>query len=101
MFTDNNIAKSIRVRADKMRYVVHFWITPVFKSILVYSVKKAEVFLALFGESLNKQTQNCEMDILIRYFDDDIESMVKVRYLTSNFIRHSTHTDLYREFSSA
>ena len=40
------------------------------------------------------------MNILISYFDD-IESMVKVCYLTSNFIGHSTHTDLYQEFSSA
>ena len=40
------------------------------------------------------------MDILIRYFDDT-ESMVKVRYLTSNFMGYSAHVDLYWEFSSA
>ena len=40
------------------------------------------------------------MDILVRYFDD-IENMVKVRYLTSNFMGHSTHADLYREFRNA
>ena len=78
---------------------MNFGIAPVFKSISIDSVKKAEVFVVLFDESLNEQTQNCEMDILIRYFDD-IENMVKVRYLTSNFMGHSTHTDLYREFSS-
>ena len=94
MFTDSNIAKSITVGADKMRYVVNFGIDPVFKSILIDSIKKAEVFVALFDESLNEQTQNCEMDILIRYFDD-IERMAKVCYLTSNFMGHSTHTDLY------
>ena len=27
--------------------------------------------------------------------------MVEVRYLTLNFLGHSTHTDLYREFNSA
>ena len=67
MFTDSNIAKSITVVADKMRYVVNFGIAPVFKSILIDSVKKKEVFVALFDESLNEQTQNCEMDILIRF----------------------------------
>ena len=100
MFTDSNIANSITVGADKMRYVVNVGIAPVFKSILIDSVKKAEVFVALFDRSVNEQTQNCEIDILRRYFDD-IENMVKVRYLTSNFMGHSTHTDLYREFSSA
>ena len=99
MFTDSN-AKSITVGANKMRYGMNFGIAPVFKSILMEPVKKVEVFVALFDESLNEQTQNCEMDILTRYFDD-IENMVKVRYLTSNFMGHSTRTDLYLEFSSA
>ena len=96
MFTDSNIAKSITFGADKMRYVVNYGIAPVFKSIL----RKAEVFVALFDERLNEQTQNCEIDILVRYFDD-IENMVKVRYLKSIFMGHFAHTDLYQEFSSA
>ena len=75
MLTDSNITKSITVGADKMRYVVNFGIAPVLKSILIDSVRKAEVFVALFDEGLNHQTQNSEMDILIRYFDD-IEKMV-------------------------
>lgn len=100
MFTDNNIAKSNTAGADKIRYVVNFGIGPVFKSILIDSARKAEVYLVLFHKSLNEQTRNCEMDFLVRYFGD-IENMVKVRYLTSNFKGHSTHTDLYWEFSSA
>ena len=99
MFTDSNIAKSITFGADKMRYVVNYGIAPVFKSILIDSVRKAEVFVVLFDERLNEQTQNCEMDIFVRYFDD-IENMVKVCYLKSNFMGHFTHTDLYQEFSS-
>ena len=58
-----------------------FGIAPVFKSILIDSVKKAEVFVALFDESLNEQTQNCEMDILIRYFDD-IERFVSYKFVS-------------------
>ena len=85
---------SITVRADVMRYVVDFRIAQVFKSILMDSLKKAEVFVELFDQSLNEKTQNCEMDILIRYFDD-IENMVKVSNLTSNFMGHSTHRDLF------
>ena len=96
MFTDSNIAKSITVRVDKMKHVVNCGIAPDFKSILTDSVKKAKEFVALFDESLNGQTQNSEMDILIRHFDDT-ESIIKVHYLTS----HSAHTDLYQEFSSA
>ena len=82
-----------------MGYFMNFGIAPVFESSLIDSVKKAEVFVALCDSS-NEQTQNCEMDILRRCFDD-IGSMVKVCYLTSNFMGHSAHTDLYGEFSSA
>ena len=46
MVTDNNIAKSIAVGADKMRYVVKFGIAPVSKSVLIDSVKKVKVFEA-------------------------------------------------------
>ena len=86
MFTDSNIAKSITVGVDKMRYVVNFGIAPVFKSILIDSVKKAEVFVALFDESLNEQTQSCEMDILIRCFDD-IERFVSYRFVFSSALK--------------
>ena len=44
---------SITVRADEMRYVVDFRIAQVFKSILMDSLKKAEVFVELFDQSLN------------------------------------------------
>ena len=100
VLTGSNIAKSITVEADKMRYVVNFGLAPVFKSILINSVNEAEAFTSLFNESLNEETQNYEMDILKIYFYD-IESMVKVRYLTSIFMGHSTHKYLYQEFSSA
>ena len=44
---------------------------------------------ALFNdESLNEQLQNCEIEILIIYFDD-VENTVKTLDLTSNFLGHS------------
>ena len=44
MFTDSNIAESIAVGGDKVRFVVKFGIGPVFKSILIDSVKKSKSF---------------------------------------------------------
>ena len=40
------------------------------------------------------------MDIFRGYFDD-IENIVKVRYVTSNVMGRSKHADLYLEFSIA
>ena len=78
-----------------MGYFMNFGIAPVFESSLIDSVKKAEVFVALCDSS-NEQTQNCEMDILRRYFDDIENPLSNI-----NFMEHSMHTDLYSEFSSA
>ena len=45
-------------------------------------LQKFDCFVIFFYESLNNYTENCQMDILIRYFDH-VEKTVKVRYLDS------------------
>ena len=47
---------------------------------------------------MNGYTQNCQMDILIRYFDH-VENRVKVRYLDSKYFEHATHHDLFIQFT--
>ena len=37
--------------------------------MLVESIKLSECYVVYFDESLNNETQNCEMDVLIRFFD--------------------------------
>ena len=49
---------------------------------------------------MNEITQNCQVDVLIRYFDED-DKQVKVRYLDSRFLGHSTNTDLFEQFANA
>ena len=85
MFPYSKIAKDVRLGADKVKYVINSGITPVFKNVLternlnsVLSVKT----------SLNDNTQNCEMDILIRYFDAN-DNKIKTRYFDSHFLGHS------------
>ena len=53
-----------------------------------------------FDESLNDNTQNCETDVLIRYFDAD-DNRIKFCYLDSHFLGYSTHADLLREYNKA
>ena len=60
------------------------------------SINKSPVYTLSFDESLSKVTQECEMDLIIRFWDDD--SMVKVRYLGSSFFGHSTAKVLMRQF---
>ena len=48
--------------------------------MLVESIKLSECYVVCFDESLNNETQNCEMDVLIRFFDAK-DNKVKTRYL--------------------
>ena len=67
MFPDSKIAKDVRLGADNVRYVIDFGIAPVFKNDLTESIKQSEFYVVSFDESLNDNTQNCKMDVLIRY----------------------------------
>ena len=66
MFRDSKIAKDVRLGADKVKYVINFGVEPVFKNTLTESITKSEFYVVSFNESWNDNTQNCEMDLLIR-----------------------------------
>ena len=100
MFPDSEIAKSFELGADKLKYVINFGLAPYFEDMLGELLKKSDHHVISFDESLNDVTQNCQMDILVRFFDSII-CKVKVRYLDSIFLGHSTHQDLYDQFSNA
>ena len=76
MFPNSNIAKSFELGVTKLKYVINFGIAPYFRYIL-YNHLKSDCFVISFDESLNDYTQNCQMDILIRFFDH-VEDRVKV-----------------------
>ena len=95
MFPDSKIGKDVRLGADKVKYIIDFGIAPVFKNAVTESVKKSEFYVVSFDESLNDNTQNCKMDVLIHYFDGD-DNKIKTRYLDSHFLGHSIHTVLLR-----
>ena len=100
MFPDSKIAKDMTIGTDKIRYVINFGIAPIFKSMLVESIKLSECYVVCFDESLNNETQNCEMNVLIRFFDAK-DNKVKTRYLDSQYLGHSTHSDLIRGYNEA
>ena len=88
-FPDSNIAKKYHLGPDKLRYSVNFELGPYFKDILMKSINKSAHFVISFDESLNRATQSSELDFLVQYFS--------ARYVTSVFLGHSRHTNLYNE----
>ena len=68
MFPDSKIVKFFELGATKLKYVINFGIAPYFRDILYNHLQKSDCFVISFDKSLNDYTQNCQMDILIRYF---------------------------------
>ena len=58
------------------------------------------MIIMVIDESLNDITQSYLMDVLIRYFDS-VYRKVKMRYLDSRFLGHSTHRDLFDQYNIA
>ena len=53
-----------------------------------------------FDESLNESTQNCQMDIVLWFWNHE-EEKVDVRYWDSRFLGLAAHKDLLEHFNSA
>ena len=84
MFPNSKIASQIKLKHTKACYVANFRIAPHFILILNLEISKSVIYLYSFDENLNKTTQDCEMDLLICFWDET-DNDVKVRYFGSSF----------------
>ena len=51
----------------KATYIANFGILPYVLMLLHDSINRSPVYTLSFDESLNKVTQECEMDLIIRF----------------------------------
>ena len=65
---------------------MNFGLAPYFKDQLVTTIKSSDFFAVSYDESMNRVLQEEQMDIIVRFWDDD-EGMVKTRYLDSKFLK--------------
>ena len=77
MFPDSKIAQNFQFGLDKLKYICSFGIVPYFKDVLKEMLKKSDLYVICFDESLNDVAQSCQMDVLIRYFDS-VDRKVKM-----------------------
>ena len=99
-FPDSAIASNFHVGPEKLKYMTNWGIAPYVKEQLKNSIDKAEYVLISFDESLNHITQSCQMDLLLRYWDNH-DQQVKARYWDSKFLGHTTNKDLLIEFNKS
>ena len=71
MFPDSAIAKNFACGRTKMNYLICFGIGPYFREKVLQKIKDAEFLTISFDESLNKDFQTEQMDIIVHYFHED------------------------------
>ncbi|XDV26071.1 hypothetical protein PO909_029869 [Leuciscus waleckii] len=91
MFPDSDIAKSFTCGKDKTGYIIRFGLAPHFKQELINTINKAGQFVLMFDESLNQSTKTKQLDVHIRFWEDD---RVQSTYLGSQFLGHGKAVDL-------
>ena len=85
MFPDSEIASKFACGKTKVNYLLCFGIAPFFKEKLLQIVKEAECVKISFDESLNKDFQSEQMDIIVHYFHED---KCLSQYFDSQFMGH-------------
>ena len=75
MFLECSTAQKIQLGSDKLKYIVNWGLPHHFKTKL----QKSEFLVISLDESLNKSTQNCEMDIEICFLSQEAKD-VEIRY---------------------
>ena len=84
MFPDSSIASNFAISEDKIRYMINYGIATYFKGLLIDEIKKSLCHSISFDESTNSKTQECQLDLVIR-FCDEVNNQVTNRYLGFRF----------------
>jgi len=98
MFPDSEITKKFSCGSTKCSYIIRFGLAPFYKEELANKVHQAgTIFVVSFDESLNKVLQEEQMDLLLRFWDNELDRIV-TRYFDSVFLGHTRAQDLLKMF---
>jgi len=97
MFPDSDVAKSFSIGRSKIAYSITHGLAPYFSETLLKYIAQSPAYVICFDESLNKVTQECQMDLHVRYFDINTDKVV-TRYLSSSSLGHATAKQLRENF---
>ena len=91
MFPDSDIAKTFTYGKDKTGYIMRFGLANFFKQQVIDTINQEGPFVLMFDESLNHSTKKKQLDVHVRFWDEDC---VQSRYLGSQFLGHGKAQDL-------
>ena len=98
MFSECPKAQKFQLGPDKLKYVISWSLAPHYKELHKPRLQNSEFLVISFDENLNKPTQNCQMNIGIRFWSQEAKQ-VEVRYWNSQFLGHATSGDLLENFN--
>ena len=96
MFSDSNIAKSFSLARTKCGYFINFGVAPYLKDQLLIIVDTSTFFVVCYDESMNRIFQEEQMDIGLRYFNDDT-GLVETKYFDSAFLKRPYSENLHEK----
>ena len=70
IFPDSPIVSSFQLGPDKLKHMTHWWIALYVKEQIRKNIDKAENVVVSLDEGLNHTTQSCQMDLLLRHWDN-------------------------------
>ena len=97
---DSETAKSYEMGRTKLGYFVNFDLQPYLHGLLTESIKKSLYYSISFDESLNDSFQNCQMDLNIRFWNNNL-NRVESRYFDSQFLGHPTAKNLLESMTTS
>ena len=90
MFPDSDIASKFSCGETKSSYLIRYGIGPYMKTLLQQRVREDD-YVLLFDESLNREMQKKQLDILVRLWDNDC---IQSRFFHSQFLGHASAHNL-------
>lgn len=96
MFPDSTIAMSFACGERKASYFCTFGLAPYFAGELLKKVQTAPHYVLLFDETLNKELQEKQLDVHLRFWD---KKQVTTKFYNSMYMGHATAADLFKLLS--
>ena len=78
----------------KCSYFINVGIAPYVKELLLAKLKSSGFFLTCYDESLNRVLQEEQMDVVLRYFNNE-SCMVETSYFDSAFLKRPNSQNLH------
>ena len=99
MFPDSEITKQFKLRKTKCSYFINFAIAPAFKTNLTKEINMSPFYSFSFDESMDSVMQQCQMDVVIRYWNKTAGN-VETRYYDSKFLSRPNAKQLLKNIEN-